>query len=106
MSQKENEIDFISNPKHLVECLPKFEDTMEAIRDHRSQLEEIRRISSARRAVGMTPGGTMMKVACFPQELYAAIVEINPWFLKDKKEFYAWLNKNPYYRVGGIIEFS
>jgi len=100
---QETEQDWISEPRHLIDAAPKFEDTFAAIQDHRSTLQEIRKISNARTAVGMSAGGNMMKVACFPHELYAAIVLVNPFFLKDKPEFYRWLNRHPYYRVGGNI---
>ena len=102
---QETEQDWISEPRRLIECAPKFEDTLEAIQDHRAMLEEARKLSNARAAAGMTKEGSMMKVACFPQELYAAIVQVNPFFLKDKREFYRWLNKNPYYRAGGYLGF-
>lgn len=100
---QETEQDWISQPRHLVDAVPKFADMLEDIQDHRATLEEIRRISNARTAVGMSAGGNMMKVACFPPELYAAIVLVNPHFLKDKAEFYRWLNLHPYYRVGGFL---
>ena len=100
---KENEVDFISQPRRLVECAPKFEDLFNGIQDLRSAQEEAAKISNMRKAYGMTAGGSMMRVACFPHELYAAIVKVNPFFLKDKREFYRWLEKNPYYRTGGYI---
>ena len=97
---QETEQDWISQPRHLADCHIKFADQLDAIQDLRSMQEEARKISSAREATGMTKEGNMMRVACFPHELYAAIVLVNPYFLKDKREFYAWLDKHPYYRVG------
>lgn len=96
-------IDHISDTGTLVDCAPKYEDMFEGIQDLKSQMEEAKKISSACESVGMTRGGNLMRIACFPHDLYVAICEVNPFFLKDKREFYSWLSKNPFYRVGRSI---
>ena len=102
---RESTIDFISEPKWLIDAIPKFEDLFEGIQDLRAMQEEATKISNATRAVGMTNGGTLMRLACFPKSLYAAIVQVNPNFLKDKPEFYRWLDRHPEYRVGRTVAY-
>lgn len=99
----DTEQDWISQPGVLIDAAPKFEDLFQGIQDDRTMRQEIRAISNTRETYGMTKEGNMMRVACFPHELYAAIVLVNPFFLKDKPEFYRWLDRHPYYRVGGCL---
>lgn len=97
-----HEEDF-GEPGRLVDCLPTYDDFFAGIQDERSRLEEIARIGRIRRAYGMTDGQTMQKVACIPHPVLAALLLINPSFGKDKKEFYRWLERNPWYRVGRTL---
>ena len=97
------EDDFVSEPAHLVDCLPTYADFFDGVQDERSRLEEAAKLANVRRAYGMTDGQTMQKVACIPQAVLAALLIVNPSFGKDKKEFYAWLERNPWYRVGRTL---
>lgn len=99
----ETEIDWISDPHRLVNAAPKFADYFDTLQDVKSMWEESRKISAAKTSVGMTQGGALMRVACFPHELYVAICEVNPFFLKNKREFYSWLERNPFYRTGRSV---
>jgi hypothetical protein len=97
------EVDFIADPHMLVNCHPKFEDMFDGIQDLRVLQEEAAAYSSTLRAAGMSATGNMMRVACMPHELLCAIWEVNPGFLRDRKEFYKWLQRHPYYRVGRSV---
>lgn len=99
------EMDYISDAPRLVDAVPTFADFFDGIQDERSRLEEISKISAVRRAYGMTDQQTMMRVACIPPAVIAALVLVNPSFGKDKREFYAWLERNPWYRVGRTVVY-
>lgn len=93
-------LDEISDPEFLVSRVPSFAQFFDSVDVLRDAVYEARQVTMGRQRVGMTNDGTMMRVACVPQALWAAILAVEPKMLQDKKLFYKWLNRNPQYRVG------
>lgn len=74
---------------------------VEGGRSWREALHEIRRISSEREAVGMSPDGSWMHVAGgVPNSLVAMIENIDPEFFRNDHKFYTWVRRHPVFARG------
>jgi len=95
-----NLLDEISEPDFLVSRVPSFAQFFDGVEVLRDSLHEAKQVVAGRERVGLTNDGNMMRVACIPQALWAAILAVEPKILQDKKTFYKWLHRNKQYQVG------
>lgn len=104
ITSRENEIDYVSDARRLRDRLApgRMETFVEGVSDVRQALEECKKISTARQALGVSPSGNWFRAATVPVSVMAAIYEVEPDFLKDKSMFYRWLARHPEYQTGKI----
>jgi len=56
-------------------------------------------------AHGLTRGGTMQRIANIPLSIWAGMHQVDEHaeILRNKRKFYAWLNRHPEYRTGRTV---
>jgi hypothetical protein len=91
-------IDWITDPVRLsTRVNPDFQSRFTALEEARSAYEDLATLTSwGRQLAGR---GGMKRVASIPSSVMAAMLEVKPDLLQDRKFFYSWLDRNQPYQV-------
>lgn len=99
----DNIINTFTDPQLLVKAYPGFKAEFDAMLERKKAYEDAKSTGGDRDLVGMVPKGAVMIRAQVPWPVLAAIKNIDPFFLRDKKRFNRWLDRHPIYRIGRYI---
>lgn len=90
---KDSILDTLADSHELVRRLPHYEDRYKALEEIRDQHDDLSKISNWGR---LSPGEERMRrVASIPIPVLELALVHQPDLLRDKKKFYAWMDRHP-----------
>jgi hypothetical protein len=94
---KPNEIDAVSDPEFLLERVPRYQKNVEVVKDIRVAQAECARVDQNMVATGTFRSGkdglgAKQVASGIPWSLWASIAQKDPYFWRNKKKVYKWLN--------------
>lgn len=86
-----NLLEQVITPEVLIPLSPKMADYMEGLENYKAMHSEISTLGTFVKKYGFTPGRDFQHVARIPSPVRAALLQVMPDALTDKKLFYALL---------------